>query len=1011
MLQSRSYLVLTAIFLSGSMISPLLCSAALVRWDGGAGGFGNERWSLDDNWDNNSEPSSADDVAIGEHPSAPFPTSIVDKDFTINSLSILQDGIVRADFDLDVTEAITLFEPNTQLAVIGPDVGDTVVSTPSLELRGGSRLILDRFGVVEVEGGDFTIDDVAIAEGSGSIFLDNDGAGNQARLINDGTIRAGFNVSAKRFDFTLSSAPHVFSISSASGSVGSVDLDGTSGDGQVVVGSELGGGPASLIISAPLLDDHFTGEIRVGISSNESILQINQPWTVASGGRLVLADIGSLRGGRLTLDGGIVSASGTFEVPVTLSDGVLTAGSPRFLEEVVLQNSAEILIPASSGIMRLEAQAFFRGGSISGSGLVAINGGLAVQSGAPAVINAQLDWDGDADLPDGSGPTSNTTIEPGGFLRVAGQLPDNDHDGVISINDGTLEVTSGTWVTRNELQLENGAQVRGSRVVVEGDLRAISSGTIEAPVTLTPTADVFVNNADILRFDGETTLAGGSYRGQGTIEQNGNLLVTAPTSIGTNFSLASGALQFWVDTYDLDGADNDAEVQIGHNADFTINAEQLDSVSGNRFGGTITSLGGNLVVNTGVRIPSTVSPGTLLPATVAPAAWQLDGTLNLLSLLGETPVVTTTVGAPLEIIGTVNALSGSAILALPLITFTSGNINVEDEATLILSELVVDNGRFDVDGTLNFGQTTFGPGTRLEIASGGVANLLEDTLFQGGQYQGLGVLRQQGSAIVENDTTISSALVFTSTSSTTIRESVVLAKGTNLIGDTASSIILAGAEFSGKGLFDNREESVVILQDGADVQVDFLNSGELTIGFGQGASLIGEAQFNLFKNTGTSFFDLAGTGADDYDQIVVDTIATLAGTLSVDLFDNFLPTPGDEFQLLTAEIVMGTFDDVLLPSLSGITWELEYKPVSVILRAAVATTSVDTEPDGDVDGADFLALQRSNPSLIPAWLAQYGSTPGLLIGAHQVPEPNALLLVAFSMATLCTLRFSSARPL
>lgn len=52
----------------------------------------------------------------------------------------------------------------------------------------------------------------------------------------------------------------------------------------------------------------------------------------------------------------------------------------------------------------------------------------------------------------------------------------------------------------------------------------------------------------------------------------------------------------------------------------------------------------------------------------------------------------------------------------------------------------------------------------------------------------------------------------------------------------------------------------------------------------------------------------------------------------------------------------------------------------------------DTEPDGDVDGADFLELQRSNPSLISQWAADYPQ--GALAALNAVPEPT-------SIATLC----------
>lgn len=54
-------------------------------------------------------------------------------------------------------------------------------------------------------------------------------------------------------------------------------------------------------------------------------------------------------------------------------------------------------------------------------------------------------------------------------------------------------------------------------------------------------------------------------------------------------------------------------------------------------------------------------------------------------------------------------------------------------------------------------------------------------------------------------------------------------------------------------------------------------------------------------------------------------------------------------------------------------------------------STTDTEPDGDIDGADFLELQRSNPTLIPQWQVDYAS--GSLSAATAVPEPASVVAV------------------
>lgn len=69
-----------------------------------------------------------------------------------------------------------------------------------------------------------------------------------------------------------------------------------------------------------------------------------------------------------------------------------------------------------------------------------------------------------------------------------------------------------------------------------------------------------------------------------------------------------------------------------------------------------------------------------------------------------------------------------------------------------------------------------------------------------------------------------------------------------------------------------------------------------------------------------------------------------------------------------------------------LNWNILYGTNNVVLEIA-AGSSTDTEPDGDVDGADFLALQRDNPALIPSWQTEYGSpgAPGSLASSQNVP--------------------------
>ena len=52
-------------------------------------------------------------------------------------------------------------------------------------------------------------------------------------------------------------------------------------------------------------------------------------------------------------------------------------------------------------------------------------------------------------------------------------------------------------------------------------------------------------------------------------------------------------------------------------------------------------------------------------------------------------------------------------------------------------------------------------------------------------------------------------------------------------------------------------------------------------------------------------------------------------------------------------------------------------------------TLVAGAPDADVDCADFLEIQRTDPSLIPLWQSQF---PGGVAVTNAVPEPASLML-------------------
>lgn len=75
-----------------------------------------------------------------------------------------------------------------------------------------------------------------------------------------------------------------------------------------------------------------------------------------------------------------------------------------------------------------------------------------------------------------------------------------------------------------------------------------------------------------------------------------------------------------------------------------------------------------------------------------------------------------------------------------------------------------------------------------------------------------------------------------------------------------------------------------------------------------------------------------------------------------------------------------------------------------IFSVGAVSADADIDGDGDVDGADFLAIQRTDPSLISQWQTEYGNGIGVLVATNSVPEPSAVGLLVLSLLSVCAKR-------
>ncbi len=121
------------------------------------------------------------------------------------------------------------------------------------------------------------------------------------------------------------------------------------------------------------------------------------------------------------------------------------------------------------------------------------------------------------------------------------------------------------------------------------------------------------------------------------------------------------------------------------------------------------------------------------------------------------------------------------------------------------------------------------------------------------------------------------------------------------------------------------------------------NYGTLAPGHSPGALSIGGA-YNQGSNAVLQIEIGGKNPGAEYDQLVVASNASVKGTLTVELYDGYVPPSGRRFDVLTAAACSNAFRTTNLPALPpGTDWLLLYRTNGVQLRVASPT---DVDGDG-----------------------------------------------------------------
>jgi CSLREA domain-containing protein len=634
---------------------------------------------------------------------------------------------------------------------------------------------------------------------------------------------------------------------------------------------------------------------------------------------------------------------------INLDNGSITGnnsennGGGVFINGAFANTATVLNVGATTSIAVTENNSNVHGGAFAISGGATTNLTRATIHGNDADKDNNATGDGGAIFHNNNAGTM--TIATTVSIGTAGQGNTGENGGAIHHSNGTLTLTNPT-ISSNTTDVHAGALfVSGGTVNVNGVTFASNSSVSGTEVRLTGGTTNFSGTVTI---PGELSIAGGTLVAGSSI-----------VNLGEDFHFASGTFTAGTSTFNFNGtaaqqiyggavptfnnitdANTAAQLSVNNNANangtFTINANAvLNPAAATVIGGTGTLTGSGTVRVTRTAATAdfssqyTITNKTLtnlLVDYVGTSAQVVSpitfGNLRLNNASGATLAAgTTTVGGTLTLQSGVLGVGTSTLVLNNGTSVTGGSLTSGATGTVNYNQGSAGQAVL----TANYGNLTFSnfaktlPAATIGIAGtftpgSGVGHTIAGNTIN---FNGAGA--QTIPSFTYNNLTTSTGGIKTTGPAVTVN-------GNLTVGSPTILSVAAGSTLTVVGTLTNNST----IQGTGTIANNFTNTGILAPGFSPGIlNMTGN-----FTNTGTMNIEIGGTAGpgvnpNGHDQLLINGIADITGTLNVTLTNGFTPASGNSFVIIDAtSATTNSFTTVNLPNILPLVWNLTRNPAA-----------------------------------------------------------------------------------